>query len=111
MPIPPIISTLGDGFAILCVVAIIPWIMGVPGNPGPPGQESDYARGWKMGLAVVCVYPLARALGVAAVWGARFFAGANEQTRVENISVSFGALIFLLAIARLGWAFRVLSRG
>ena len=107
---PPIISTLGDAFAILCALAIFPWILGVPGDPGEPGHESDYARGWKMGLVVVCAYPIVRALGVAAVWGVRLLAINPTQTRFEKISVSFGALIFLMAIARLGWAFKILSK-
>ena len=110
MSVLSIISTLGDVFTALCVLAIFPWIMGVPGDPGPPGQESNYARGWTMGLIVICVYPILRIVGVAAVWVARFFADSATQTRVESISASCGALIFGLAIVRLMWAFRVLSR-
>ena len=60
----PLISSVGDAFAALCVVALPLWILGVPGDPGPPGHESAYARGWKMGLSVICVYPIARVLGV-----------------------------------------------
>ena len=110
MPIAPIISILGDAFAVLCVVAIIPWILGVPGDPGPPGHESHYARGWTMGLVVICVYPVVRIVAVAAVCGARFFAGAAMQARVENIGVQFGAAVFLLALLRLAWALRILSK-
>lgn len=110
MPIPPILSTLGDAFAVLCAAAIVPWILGVPGDPGPPGHESAYARGWTMGLGVVCVYPIARALNVISVWGVRFFVDAPAQMRWENISQSFGALIFLVALLRLGWAIKILSK-
>lgn len=110
MPIPPFISTLGDAFAALCAVAVPLWILGVPGNPGPPGNESNYARGWKMGLGVIMVYPAVRVLNVATVWGVRWVADAPSQTRWESISKSFGALIFLVALVRLVWAFRVLSK-
>lgn len=111
MPIPPIISTLGDAFAALCVVAIVPWILGVPGDPGEPGNESAYARGWKMGLIVVCIYPIARALNVLSVWGVRWVADAPAQMRWESISQIFGAFIFLVALLRLGWAIRIFSKG
>lgn len=111
MPILPIISTLGDAFAALCVVALPLWILGVPGNPGPPGNESAYARGWTMGLNVIWIYPLVRLFDVAAVWGVRALADAAVQTRWENIIKSFGALVFLVALVRLGWAIKILSKG
>ena len=110
MQIPPFISTLGDAFAALCVVALPLWILGVPGDPGPPGKQSAYARGWTMGLGVVCVYPIARALNVVSVWGVRFFADVAAQARWENISQIFGAVIFLLAVVRLAWAFAILRK-
>ena len=110
MSVPPLLSTLGDAFAALCVVALPLWILGVPGDPGEPGHESAYARGWKMGLSVICVYPIVRLVDVAAVWGVRWLASGAMQTRLENGIAIFGALAFLLALLRLAWAIRVLSR-
>ena len=110
MSVPPLLSTLGDAFAVLCVLAIVPWILGVPGNPGERGNESDYARGWMMGLTVICVYPIVRIVAVAAFWGARLLVGSATSVRIENFITSLGAFAFELALLRLGWAFRVLSR-
>lgn len=110
MPISPIISTLGDAFAALCVVALPLWIMGVPGNPGEPGNESAYARGWKMGLSVICVYPIVWLLNLASVWGVRWLTDAETSERWQSISHSFGALVFLVALLRLGWAIKILSK-
>lgn len=110
MPIPPIISTLADAFAALCVVALPLWIMGVPGNPGEPGNESAYARGWKMGLHVIWIYPLVWLFNLACVWAVRLLADVAVQTNWENISRSFGALVFLVALVRLGWAIKILSK-
>ena len=45
--------------AVLCVLAWMPWILGVPGQMG-----NDYARGWMIGLVAVLVYPIV-ILGIA----------------------------------------------
>ncbi len=110
MFVPPLISTLGDAFAALCVVALPLWILGVPGNPGPPGNESAYARGWKMGLHVIWVYPVVWLLNLGALWGVRWFAAPSVQQDWQSISRSFGAFILLVALARLGWAIKILSK-
>ena len=104
------VQIAGDAFAVLCAVAILPWILGVPGDPGPPGQESNYARGWMMGLYVILIYPLVWLFDVAAVWGVRWLADAAVQIYWENAIKSFGAFAFLLALVRLGWAFKILSK-
>lgn len=39
--------------AILAVVAIPLWILGVPGV-----RENDYARGWGIGLQAILAYPV-----------------------------------------------------
>ena len=38
--------------AILCVLAFLPWLMGVPGVRG-----NAYARGWEIGLQAIMIYP------------------------------------------------------
>lgn len=51
-----IIKTISTILAVLCLVAIMPWILGIP------GVENDYARGWKLGLGVIIGFPLAHRL-------------------------------------------------
>lgn len=46
-----LISILTNGSAVLCVGAIPLWILGIPGT------ENNYAKGWKMGFAVLYLYP------------------------------------------------------
>ncbi len=107
----PSFPLLSGAVAALCVVAIIPWILGVPGDPGPPGHESNYARGWKMGLGVIIVYPLVWALDFLPYFIFRGLVSPSAQASWQNISQWIGAIALVAAILRLSWAFRVLSKG
>lgn len=48
-----IVSTI---LAVLCLVALPLWILGIP------GVENDYARGWKLGLGALVALPLVHQL-------------------------------------------------
>ena len=39
--------------AILCLLALLPWLLGVP------GVDNNYARGWNIGLQALVFYVLA----------------------------------------------------
>lgn len=105
------ISLIGGAVAALCVVAIIPWILGVPGDPGEPGHESNYARGWKMGLGVILVYPVVWALNFLPYFIFRGLVSPAAQASWQNLSQWIGAVALVAAIVRLAWAFRVLNKG
>ena len=83
---------------------IVPfWIMGVP------GVESDYARGWKMGLDVIMYYPIAWIIVFGISWILKKRISIDRQPSLD-IGVSICLMIFLgLALLRLGQAFQLIA--
>lgn len=94
---------LSGVIAVLSAVALPLWLLGVP------GVDNAYARGWKIGLNVVLVYPLSWiALFVLSRILKRQFTG-----ELQNFYLGFGsAWSAALVIAGVGlfYAFKVMSR-
>src|SRR5262245_51783724 len=90
--------------AAFCLLALPLWLMGVP------GIENAYAKGWKIGLCAVLLYPIAW-LGVFVLW-----LGARKQMSVEHLSVlhlsvGTGSLVMVVVASGVVWyAFKVMSR-
>lgn len=82
--------------AVLCVLAWMPWVMGVPGD-----SDNDYARGWAIGLYSILAYPAA-ILAVAALSLALRLFGVSDAT-LPN-ALRFLALAAFLAAQVLAWS-------
>jgi hypothetical protein len=96
--------SLSGLLATLCLLALPFWLMGVP------GVENADAKGWKIGLYAVLLYPIAW-LCVLVFW-----LGASKQMRPEHLSMlhlSVGAGVLVLLGVASGvvlYAFKVMSR-
>ncbi len=89
--------------AALCLFALPMWLLGVPGVDG-----NNYARGWRMGLNSILIYP--------AVWLVGFIVFiVLKRVRVQNIAQIetacsvFFALIFAVGLWRLFQSFAVMN--
>jgi hypothetical protein len=51
-----VLRILPAALAVLCLIAFIPWTLGIPGT------QNDYARGWTIGYFAICWYLLAFAV-------------------------------------------------
>lgn len=47
---PQILRAIPPLLALLCLIAVVPWLLGVP------GVDNDYARGWTIGLNAILFY-------------------------------------------------------
>lgn len=74
-----IVRHLPTAVAVLCVLAWMPWIMGVPGQAG-----SDYARGWEIGLYAILAYPMV-ILGLALIRLALRAFGFTDLTLLDTL--------------------------
>jgi hypothetical protein len=89
---------IGNAVAVLCMLAFMPWVLGIPGQP-----ENDYARGWMLGFMVVVFYPM--------VWLGMLIARriklrrANEPKRTQVLRAFANASNTVLAIAALVMAY------
>src|SRR5262249_54558016 len=87
----------------LCLLAVPFWLMGVP------GVDNAYAKGWKIGLYTVVLYPIAW-LCVFVFW-----LKTGKQTKPEALSSVYlwvGAMslvILAAASAVVTYAFKVMS--
>jgi hypothetical protein len=88
----------------LCLLALPLWLMGVP------GVDNAYAKGWKIGLFAVLLYPIAW-LCVFAFWLIVRKQISAEHLSVLNLSVGAGSLAVLaVASGVVFYAFKVMSR-
>ena len=88
----------------LCVLALPLWLMGVP------GVDNSYAKGWKIGLFAILIYPIAWFCVFAFCRTMRKQMGAGRLSDL-NLWIGAGALV-LLAVASIVvcYAFKVMSR-
>lgn len=99
----------GHVLAALCVVGFIPYILGVPGDPGEPDNPTPYARGWTMGLVVVCAFPVAWIVIHAPLWIWGIFNRGAAQN-YQNVADWLGVAALVVAIVRLTQAMWILSK-
>jgi hypothetical protein len=96
---------LAAGTAFVCLLAFLPWVLGVP------GVQNEYARGWNIGFKVISIYPcvwlvmaLARKLWVRIT--------KSEKKREEMLR-SFAVLSNILvavAVLCMAYAFVIMRR-
>lgn len=86
----------------LCVAALPLWAMGVP------GVENQYAKGWKMGLTVLLIYPLAWLINYAPYFFLRNRLHEANRGRWQMMVSVLAGLIWLLALLRLVQAFKTM---
>jgi len=98
---------LGHTMVVACILAFVPWLMGIPGVQG------DYAIGWLVGYRVLTIYPIAWfALTVG-----RFVFVRHKSERLRdkalgtfatlsNFLVGFGAFAMVCAITILWRAYK-----
>src|SRR5262245_60450974 len=90
--------------AALSVLALPLWLMGVP------GVENSYAKGWKIGLWALLIYPVLW-FSVLAFWRAAKKRTEPEHLSVLNLRISIGTLLILaVATAVMFYAFKIMSR-
>ena len=86
------------------VLSLPIWLLGVP------GVEGSYAKGWKLGLFTVLIYPI--------VWACIFTFWRIARKHVEvgqemtlNLWIGIGSLVaIVIAAAFVFYAFKVMSR-
>lgn len=88
---------IGNVVAVLCMLAFMPWVLGVP------GVQNDYARGWMLGFKIVTFYPLVW-LGLL-IARRRKLRRANEFKRAQVLKAFANASNGILAIAALCMAY------
>src|SRR5262245_33815298 len=100
-----IISLCVSGLlAGLCVVALPFWLMGVP------GVDNSYAKGWKIGLFALLLYPIGW-LCIFACWLTTKNHVRSEHLSLWNLSIGTGSLVLLAVAAGVTfYAFKVMSR-
>jgi hypothetical protein len=90
--------------AAVCGVAIPFWLMGVP------GVENAYAKGWRIGLLVLVLYPTAW-VGLLVFWRLASKTIPAESLSRWQLSVGSGSLVLLaMAAGVMTRAFKVMSR-
>ena len=96
--------TITGILAVASLVAIPLWLIGVP------GVQNQYAKGWKIGLYGVALYPLVW-LGIFRYWWtARNTNDLAHQAEVNLWAGSLALTVLALASAVMLYAFRVMSR-
>ena len=96
--------SLSGVIAGLCVLALPLWLMGVP------GVDNSYAKGWKIGLFTILIYPIAW-LCLFAFWRMTRKQIGAERLSDLNLWIGAGSLVILVvASGVVFYAFKVMSR-
>lgn len=85
------ITKVGHTMAAACVLALPLWLLGVP------GVENQYARGWKMGLNVLLLFPPA--------W---LCVNATHRRNGKRVTGTLAAFTLAVAAVRLLQAIRTM---
>ncbi len=96
------ITTISSIVAGLCLLALPMWALGVP------GVENQYAKGWKMGLNVLLIYPVAWFINYAPYYVMRNRIGAEIRLRWQFIAGFLALIILLIATMRMLQAFKTM---
>lgn len=95
-----IIKIVSTTLAALCLIAAMPWLLGIP------GVENDYARGWKLGLGALIGFPLVHRL-LSLVEGL----AQTGRLRLQSHRIARLQLAALLAFAiAQAWAWSLILR-
>lgn len=85
-----VLKILPNALAVLCLVALVPWALGVPGT------DNDYARGWSIGFYAIVWYLAAFAVLLALGLAARFGWLPIPQDWLDYLRLA-AALAFVVA--------------
>lgn len=96
------VTILSGVVAGLCVLVLPMWALGVP------GVENNYAKGWRMGLNVLLIVPLAWFCDYVPYFLLRNRVGEETRLRWQFVSAAIAVLILLAAAARMFQAFRTM---
>jgi hypothetical protein len=102
MPFFKTVTVVSATAAGLSVLALPMWALGVP------GVENDYARGWKMGLHVLLIYPVAWLVNYAPHFLLRKKLSSESRLSWQNTTGSIVCVVFALATARMVQAFKTM---
>lgn len=95
-----IISSVAAGLSVL---ALPMWALGVP------GVENQYAKGWKMGLNVLLVFPIAWLLNYAPYFVMRNRLNDTNRAQWQTVTGSIACLCLLAATVRMFQAFKTMA--
>ena len=97
----------------LCVLLILPWILGVPGQIQTE-QPSPYVEGWSLGLIVISLYPISVLLVYSfnlIIWILSIYDKIDKLKliRCQQISTIIAIAFTILAILQMFCAFGIMS--
>ena len=88
----------------LSLLALPMWLLGVP------GVDNSYAKGWKIGLFAVLLYPIAWLI-IFTFWRTARKHMAAEHLPALNLSIGAGSLIVLaVAASVIFYSYKIMSR-
>jgi hypothetical protein len=96
------ITTISRNIAVLCVMALPMWALGAP------GVENQYAKGWKMGLNVLLIYPVAWVINYTPYFVMKNRISAESRLRWQFITGSLALIILLIATMGMLQAFKTM---
>ena len=96
------ITIISGVVAGLCVLALPMWALGVP------GVENQYAKGWKMGLNVLLVFPIAWLVNYIPYFVMQSRISEAGRLRWQLIGGSIALVILLVAAWRMIQAFKTM---
>ncbi len=98
-----IIAIISGAIAGLCMLALPLWLLGVP------AVENQYARGWRMGLNVLLIYPVVWLFNYVSYFVMRNRIGEQSRLRWQLIAGSIALVILLIAIVQMLQAFETMG--
>jgi len=94
---------ISGGVAVLCLLALPLWVVGIP------GVEGSFMDGWAIGFFTIRAYPIAW-LCVFVPWlVARMLVSAENLPVLQWWTCAGCIVILVLAAARMVYAFRVMG--
>ena len=96
----------------LCILLLLPWILGVPGQIQT--EQRPYVEGWSLGLIVISLYPISILLVYGfnlIVWILSIYNQIDKPNlmRCQQISTIVAIAFTVLAILQMIRAFRIMS--
>ena len=96
----------------LCVLLILPWMLGVPGQIQT--EPSPYVEGWSLGSIVIWLYPISILLVYGfnlIIWILSIYDKIDRLNliRCQQISTIIAIALTILAILQMIRAFRIMS--
>jgi hypothetical protein len=94
---------VSGGVAVLFVLLLPAWILGIPGNP-PPGGSSEKA--WTIGLFTVLGYPIAWLCLLVSWLIARKLISPEHLPVLQQWTGAAALILLVVAVLLISYAFR-----